>query len=412
MLPQRRASQLSTTTDLDKHDSGAGPLTRSKAQESIMPSKTEKTSAKLMPPPSILPKPRAKRESCQTRQAPQQLSNSSSRSSSLARPTAQDDTTTLTKSLAIPNSKKTVTATQSSRHRRSTSHQVAAKAPVTNQSKLPARRPSLQHPSTNHQRPAFSTLQQHFSPKKKSSPLASIESIRQGKVLELESSEIANLQVELSQLHMLHRSAASVQRQWEQSAKQSFQHRFEDLCVRHIELKEIAHQQRTLLNQIALVEWCQGTPSAQIAEKVQQISRNIADIQSLLEPDGKYSRVLEVFQSWFARAQQIQSSRESNIVLNGERGVTVIEGIGDGWKAEAMVLERELTYLLRELKAFGEIRATSSLGRILSLHKTLVSNLMEELDVIQWIENETLIYEGTLLEQTINKLSTSVSKKL
>ena len=77
-----------------------------------------------------------------------------------------------------------------------------------------------------------------------------------------------------------------------------------------------------------------------------------------------------------------------------------------------MVLERELTYLLRELKAFGEIRATSSLGRILSLHKTLVSNLMEELDVIQWIENETLAYEGTLLEQKINKLSSSVKQKL
>ena len=405
MLPQRTIVKPPMTINKDDLDSNNAAAT------SLKPLDTEKARTKAILPPSTLAASLSMQESLSTRQSSQRITKSSRRISRLAKTSYQDDLQTSAKPGATQKLEEVPAVTQSSKHRQSTSQQIGY-TPMSNISKLPSRAQSLRQSSLQGSKPAFSVMQQHYSPQKRSIPSAPNQSLISAQATDLDIGESVDLQVELSQLHIMHRSAATVQRQWEQSAKNSSWNRFNDLCARHVELKEISHQQRTLLNQLALVEWCQGTPSAQLAEKVQQVSQNIADVRTFLEPEGKYSRVLGIFQSWFARAHQIESRRDThNVVINGQ-DVTFIEGIGDGWKAEAMVLERELTYFLRELKAFGELRAVSSLGRILSLHRTLISNLLEELDIIQWIENETMLHEGALVEQTINKLSSNISKKI
>ena len=415
MLPQRKSTKPAVATRLPALDEQdpveTATITRSRARETPKPVDASSKSVTSMLPPSATGRSRSIRETPQTRQTSQQSSNPSSRRSSLAKPSDRDAFKTPGKPVTAQEPKKVPAVGQSSMHRRSMSQQ-AGHTPKSSISSLPSRTPSQRHSSLRVPKPAFSAMQQHYSPKKKPSTLSLNESSSQEPEFDYDVNQFQNLQVELTQLHMIHRTTANVQQQWEQSARESFQTRFNDLCTRHIELKEIAHQQRTLFNQLALVEWCQGVPSTHVAEKVQQASRNIADIRSLLEPEGKYTRVLEVFQSWFARARQIESSRGADTIETRNRDLAFIEGIGDGWKAEAMVLERELTYCLRELKGFGEIRAVSSLGRILSLHKTLVSNLLEELDVVQWIEHETMVHESTWMEQTIDKLSSNVSDNI
>ena len=293
-----------------------------------------------------------------------------------------------------------------SQHGRSASHRLTASGYAS--SVVPQRQGSL---ATS--KPPFSALQQHFSQKNdpKSSHKQGPSQLDQDSESTITNTRQRQLQMELAQLHLMHRSSHQVQQEWQESARMSLQKRFDDLHTRHEEMKEIARQQKTLLNQIALAEWCQGIPSMSITEKVQQVSQNITDLQCLLEPQGKYTRVLAVFESWFAGAKRIQGLR-LHTDDSGARGLTLIDGIGDGWKAEAMVLERELTYCLRELRAFGEIREASSLGRMLSLHKALVSNLLEELDEIQWIESELMEREGTWMELTIDKLSTTIGSAI
>ena len=202
-----------------------------------------------------------------------------------------------------------------------------------------------------------------------------------------------------------------MQSQWEQSAKEFLQQRFSALCERHSELKEIAHQQQTLVNQLATVKWSQGKSGAQIAEKVQLLSRNIIEVCTLLDAGGKYARILEIFESWFSQALGIRGLRGSHDERAGN-DLDLVEGIGDGWKAEAMVLERELTYCSRELKSFGDIDDGSSLGEVISLYSKLVFNLLGELDLIQWIENEVMSKEVSWIENTIGKLSSTVSNNI
>ena len=268
---------------------------------------------------------------------------------------------------------------------------------------LPQRQSSMKH-----SRLALSGMQQHLSAKRimqaDSSTLSSQPTCSDA----TPSGDIFHLQMELAQLHLLHRSAFPVQIQWEKSARGSLEYQFNVLYERHIELKEVAHQQQTLMNQFSLVQWSQGRSRAQIAEKVQLLSHNVSDICNLLELDGKQSHILQIFESWFTQALRVRGQRESNGQKSG-RDLDFVEGIGDGWKAEAMVLEREMTYSARDLEGFGEVSSLSSLGRLLSTYRKLVSGLLEELDMIQWIENEIMAQETSWIESTIRNLAFNVS---
>lgn len=223
-----------------------------------------------------------------------------------------------------------------------------------------------------------------------------------------DSAQVEKLMMQLLQLHLMHRSAFKTQYEWEKSAHDTLRDRFNDLCCRSIEVREIADQQTMLFNQFALTEWCQGMSNAQLAEKVQQLSLHVTNIAVLLESEGRYTSILAVFESWLERARQIQAQREAE--ASAQDAIVVIDSIGDGWKAEATVLEREISYALRELKDFGQVRPASGLGRILSLHKTLLSNLLEELDVIQGIENELVQGESIWIDQMISSLSLRARK--
>ena len=290
---------------------------------------------------------------------------------------------------------------------RSSSRQVRhnATSGLLQSKSLLQRQSSLKHP-----RPEFSAMQQHFSPKDtiqlNPSTLSSQPSTDTSP-----SSDVFRLQMELAQLHLLHRSVLSVQAQWEKSAKISLEHQFSALYERHVELKEIAYQQQTLINQIALVRWSQGRSGAQISEKVLLLSHSISEICNLLGLGGKYTHILEVFESWFTQALRVRSQREPH-GLGNVRDLDLIDGIGDGWKAEAMVLERELTYSVRDLECFGNVFGTSNLCRILSMYRKLVMGLLEELDLVQWIENEIMSQETVWIESTIHNLASIVNKSI
>ena len=256
-------------------------------------------------------------------------------------------------------------------------------------------------------KPEFSVKQQRYSPKRKDPTSIHQEKIASKLFPGVSTKDITELQAELLQLHILHRSAHKTQQEWKMSAQTSLRHRFEELQTRQEEIKEVSHQQRALLNQFALSEWSQGHSSTDVAEKIEQLSQNIAEVDALLDVRGRYVHVLRVFESWYNRAREILNLRSSETNASTSESC-MIEGIGDGWKAGALVLERELTYSLRDFKAFGVVRGTSSLSKIILLHETLVSNMLEELDLIQWIEHELMERESTWVEQRIDILTSQL----
>jgi len=332
---------------------------------------------------------------------------SSLRRSSTNKPASQGPFETATETTTSSIGQKPHSSARSSFHGRSVSHQVEGSAILaTSTSRTTLNRQA----SMRGQKPTFTAMQQSFSPKRSVMSRPSTSSSQSIRKDDISSADCFHLQMELTQLHLLHRSAQSVQHQWEQSVEETFRSRFAALAERHTELKEIAQQQQALINQLAVVQWSDGKSGAQLAEKVALLSRTVAEICSLLEIEGKYTRILAVFESWFSQVLQIRKQRKPG--SGAHPALDFVEGIGDGWKAEAIVLERDLIYCSSDLKPFGIVRADSSLGRIQSLYSKLVLDLIEEIDVIQWIENEITIQETLWVENTIHRLASDVDNDL
>ena len=407
MLPQRAglkpsSTRLATLGEKESAGSGQQPI-RLEKPKSPTSHDANNDAAKTHPPAKIR-RSRSVRESTKDQTTKCHASQSTMRKPSAGRPSSHETFATPTPTRATSGSSNVRTTGKAPFHGRSVSQQLEPKATPRLRS---IRIPSLRQSSMNNHKPAFSVLQQHFTPKKAKSRPTSPSTQALGKQ-EIPSDDILHVQMELAQLHLLHRSATTVQKQWERSAKDSFQQRFSALHERHVDLKDISHQQQILINQLGLVTWSQAKTGTQIAEKIHLLSRNISDVGNLLDAEGKYTRILEIFESWFTQALDIRGKREVEAAKT-RKDLGFNEGIGDGWKAEAMVLERELTYCLRDLKGFGTIHDASSLGRVLSLYSKLVVNMLEELDIIQWIENEIMVQETCWVERTIHNLASNVS---
>lgn len=410
MLPQKAASKLGMTrlasvSEKQSIGSGQHPIPLAKPK-SPTPNEANNDAAKTHQSAKV-GRSRSVRESTKEQREKAQASQSIARKPSAGRPPSHETFATPAPTRVTSGSSNIRTTGKAPFHGRSISQQLEPKATPRLGS---IRTPSLRQSFMNNQKPAFSAMQQRFTPKKDKSRPTSPSSQPLG-MDKISSADIFHVQIELAQLHLLHRSAATVQKQWEESAKDSIQQRFSALHERHVDLKDIAHQQQILINQLGLVSWSQGKTGTQIAEKLQLLSRNISDVGNLIDAEGKYTRILEIFESWFTQALDIRRKRDVKAAKTG-KDLGFNEGLGDGWKAEAMVLERELTYCLRDLKGFGILQDVSSLGRILSLYSRLIVSMLEELDVIQWIENEIMVQETCWVERTIHNLASNVSEDI
>ena len=430
MLPRKTSIKVSSKPmgsfpEQDSHKAGRQCAEVVESQASALPQGTQNKATTMLPPTKLLPdagiRPPAslgrtsKPNSAESSHLPRQLPTSR-RSSRINTANGVFPSQNTVKELSEPHPQvrtssegsAPVSRTKKLNHGRCLSQQVTPTAA----SDLSSSKALSQGPSSRkYPRPAFSSMQQHLNPKKSTLTDLSTPSSQPANKDEIPSADVFHLQMELAQLHLLHRSAFSVQVQLEESAKRSYEHRFNALSERHTELMEVAHQQQTLVNQLALVQWSQDRSGAQIADKVQLFSHNISDICNLLMSEGKLTRILEIFESWFAQALQVRRQRESSGRKLG-RDLGFIEGIGDGWKAEAMLLERELTYSARDFESFGEVQSTSSLGRILSLYRKLMVGLLEELDLIQSIENGIMTQETSWIESTIHNLASNFSEDI
>ncbi len=290
------------------------------------------------------------------------------------------------------------------RHVRSSSKQLSA-------SNLPCM--SLL-PSKKDQRPAFSTLQQHFTPKKTTkAPTASFFAPPSSKQHHDDTSlvEMGHLQMELAQLHLLHRSASTIQAQWEKSAERSLQRRFGSLSKQHLELKEIACESQALINQSGLLSWCRKLSDVQIAEKVQLLSRCIVEIGSMLDSQSRYSCLISLFEAWSEEASRIRATRDHSIHGFG-LNLDFVESIGDGWTAEVVTLNKKLSSISRELESLGEVPKESSVSRVLVMLKSMVNNLKFELEFIRSIEHESMTQEISWVQDRIKDLADDVDNDI
>ncbi|CAK7230260.1 hypothetical protein SCUCBS95973_007514 [Sporothrix curviconia] len=198
-----------------------------------------------------------------------------------------------------------------------------------------------------HHRPAFSTLQQHFSPAKNTAPKPRIATIlappaspsKKPANIAL-SAETSRLQTTLLQLHLLHRDAAAVTAEWHASARQALAgERFAALVAEHAELAQMASKRAESMNAAALQAWAEdGSFDLTLEEKIQALDAVLAGIWSLAAagqdpvhgqdkntnknkgnaPTSRYVQVVRRFERWAQQTADLVAAR---------RGIDTLEDL-------------------------------------------------------------------------------------
>ncbi|KAF2184745.1 hypothetical protein K469DRAFT_666088 [Zopfia rhizophila CBS 207.26] len=236
-------------------------------------------------------------------------------------------------------------------------------------------------------RPAFSTLQQHFTPRKTGkaptstflhppAPDAGSHSLPQ---------EIISLQTELLQLHLLHESAAHASRQWELNAKKTLHRQFDEVASMFQVMRDNERSEQERKNILALNEWSSGNASFGLVEHIQLLSAPLHELPSMVDPGGRFSRLVDDFDHWITWVEEIWSVREQNPRSAGG-DLRSAEGMGGSWKAENAALTRKLTAFSCNLDRLTRPAPGSSIACIVSTCKDLLEGMLDELQTMQTIE--------------------------
>ncbi|KAI4185044.1 MAG: hypothetical protein L6R41_004361 [Letrouitia leprolyta] len=221
------------------------------------------------------------------------------------------------------------------------------------------------------------------------------------------SEDVRHIQRKLLQLHVLYSASAEIHLQWRESAKVHFQKRFGDLLERHVEIADIGYQTQGLKNEAALIEVYRNVKPAEIERRVRILSRCIEEIYGNLNVGGKYHKVIDSFEAWFAQAHSMRESRESGKPIHAGNK-SYVEGIGAGWQNDVDALQKSLSTLTGDLRTLGSAPVSSNLGQLLILLQDLVIDMLAEVDCIRSVECELMNQEEMWIEAQIENLRDKV----
>ncbi|RDL40716.1 Uncharacterized protein BP5553_00695 [Venustampulla echinocandica] len=245
-------------------------------------------------------------------------------------------------------------------------------------------------------RPAFSTLQHHFSPAKnlapKPHPAAFLAPPSPSKLPSniAISAETAKLQNELLQLHILHKDAAVIANEWRASAKKKLGASFHEVVRRNDMLVQSEVDETAKVNAVALKKWQEdSTPGWGLEERIQILDEVVTGVWNMGEPGGKHARLVRKFERWLSRCQGTLAARERDDGV-GDDDMIFLEELDKSWKDECLNLGRRLESWRDHLEQLGSLENGSSLATMVDNCWKLIKGMLMELSVMAQIERDAM----------------------
>ncbi|KAF2141648.1 uncharacterized protein K452DRAFT_287600 [Aplosporella prunicola CBS 121167] len=260
-------------------------------------------------------------------------------------------------------------------------------------------------------RPAFSTLQQHYSPKKtlepKKSTSALLNSAPTSSVpTDPFSAEIMALQAELLQLHLLCESSSETQAKWERSAEKALRLQFYEVATAHHNMCKNESEVQELINLHALEEWSSGNAAFGLAENIQVLGPLLNELRALTDSGGRYTHVVQGFEKWIDWVEEIWRTRGASQSLD------VAEGLGEAWKGEVAALQRKVTLLDRDVDRLLEPAEGSTIRVVVNGCRSLVKGMAHELQLMRRIEVEVGEGEAQWVERGLEGIAQKIDTGL
>ena len=323
---------------------------------------------------------------------------------------AKSTVTTLTAatSLRPPSRGPTTAARQAHGRSASVDKTTAVAAPST-----PVKQSAISTAGQPRLRPAFSTLQQHYSPAKSQAPKPLTSAIlappSPSKLPSnvAASAETSRLQAELIQLHLLHRDALAVQAEWQASAKQHLGRRFDQVSG---ERRAVAERERSAVeatNILALKRWARSGKG--IEEKIQALDDLLTGLWALSDPRGRYSRLVNRFERWIDHVCGAEEARHDmdKMMAQGLDALFIGE-LDQPWREECAGVTRRLETWRAQLAEIDDLGSEpssppSSVERMIGGAKGLIDDMLAELHAMEEIEQQALAREAIWMDAVIRE---------
>ncbi|KAK2824771.1 hypothetical protein FQN49_007490 [Arthroderma sp. PD_2] len=331
-------------------------------------------------------------------------------------------------SLLHPPAPKLVAPASHSRHRSQVINFDAVKSrPQT------GGRPSSFHPSTSKLSAPLPTYQARFGLKKPAkSNTNSPETVFENPFPsstptptpiedQLSPAHTLALQTELLQLHVLHSQGLQTKAKWEAHAEKHYRKLHESVRASYRREQE-KHRYRNF-QAVKKFEEKSGSSSSghDFAIQMGILSRVIQEVTHLTESeDSQYNTVVGVFEEWTLHVAKLKQSRElkddDDLMLNvdEEGDVEFIEPLPPQWKEDIAALSMQLSQLSGNLDDLDIPKSSdtdkhgkevdysdSALVRAVTGHKSLVTSMAEELDIIHRTEMEVMEFEILWMERAL-----------
>ncbi|KAI9681441.1 MAG: hypothetical protein M1817_002725 [Caeruleum heppii] len=260
------------------------------------------------------------------------------------------------------------------------------------------------------QRPAFSTLQRHFTPKK--APKSSISNTTREPINNIgigsdTGRDLSMKQIELLQLDFLLRSAAETQSEWRESAKRRLTLRLEKVAASHRDLTRRESEVQKKLNLCALADWKAAVPGKiSLDQKAQKLGPMLQDLSDMMAPGGRYHKLQLSFEGWLAEVLRIWHTRDAPRPVPED--LAFVEPLTEERKTQSGAVARKLVSLDRGLDELGPAHEGSALSALLSRCRTAVADLQTGLGLMQELEQNIGECEQQWITAKVGSLDASV----
>ncbi|PFH57888.1 hypothetical protein XA68_14440 [Ophiocordyceps unilateralis] len=262
-------------------------------------------------------------------------------------------------------------------------------------------------------RPAFSTLQQHYTPAKKlasKAPTSTFLAPTSPSKLPANvaaSTEVHRLQAELLQLHLLHSDAALVDGQWHASAKDKLGRRFAALGRASSAVSDREAAVDRLHNLRLLRRW-----GDTLDYRLQLLGDVLDGLWTLGGSGGRYRRAVRGFDHWAEGLGRVEAARADAEGALDRHASLFLDELDASWREECAVLTSRLLGWRAQLQQMDDLpaddddddaRPTSGLQRMLAGARDLLRLMLAELSAMDDIEREARAREVEWVEGMIGK---------
>ncbi|KAF2488324.1 hypothetical protein BU16DRAFT_532343 [Lophium mytilinum] len=262
-------------------------------------------------------------------------------------------------------------------------------------------------------RPAFSTLQQHFTPRKtgKAATSTFIHPAAPDPSTNGLPFEVLRLQAELLQLNLLHESSEACSQQWRTSAKRALHRKFDEVASLRQVMRDNERQVQEHANLLALQEWTSGSSSFALAENLQLLSGPLHELPRLGDAGGRFRQHVEEFEDWITWVEELWENREKGRET-GKMDLSSAEGIGDEWVAENEALLRKVIAFSRDVEQLTDPTPGSSIAVMVDSCRALLDSMLQQLGMMRKVETDVVSKEREWIEQGLLAIAEDIGSHL